>query len=181
MFDLLFGGRHVTFESPLRMEEATLRLQRDIANPEWRPFENRPQSFFGTFADGRFHMQRLIRGRNAFRPVIDGRLSPAVNGCRVDARLKLPATGVFACVLLLAIGVTMLWFAIPHAIGLVTRDPTFVVTDFTVVLLWLLLIAPGMVVMPAVHTIIEARRATRLLARVFSSSPDNFSRSTHIP
>jgi len=30
---------------------------------EYRIFEKRPQSFIGTFADGRLHMVRLVRGR----------------------------------------------------------------------------------------------------------------------
>src|SRR5689334_4623342 len=95
----LLVGRNLIFESPLSLEEATTRLQREIAAPEWRVYENRQQSFIGTLANGRFHMVRLVRGKNSFRPMIDGQLTPAMNGCRVDVRLKLPATSIFACAL----------------------------------------------------------------------------------
>jgi hypothetical protein len=45
MLDLMFGGRKLIFESPLTLEEATRRLQNEIAVLEWRVYENRQQSF----------------------------------------------------------------------------------------------------------------------------------------
>jgi hypothetical protein len=78
-------------------------------------FGRRQQSFVGTLANGRFQMVRLVRGKNSFRPTIDGELSPAMNGCRVDVRLKLSAVALFACVLLVVTGVAMTLIALPRA------------------------------------------------------------------
>jgi hypothetical protein len=161
MLDLLFGGRHLVFESPLTLEEATGRLQNEIAVPEWRVYENRRQSFIGTFANGRFHMVRLVHGKNSFRPMIDGQLSPAMNGCRVDVRLKLPPVAVVACALFLVIGVSMILLALPQAVA--THDLHFFA-----------LLGPLMLVMAVVVPIAEARKAERTLASLFQSEPSRF-------
>ena len=158
MLDLIFGGRHLVFASPLSLEEATRRLEREIVPPrvqvewrrpmEWRAFEKRPQSFIGTFADGRFHMVRLIRGRGSIRPWIDGMLSRAVSGCHVDVRLKVPAIAIVACLPFMALGV----FALPFK-GLFALGGLL------------------MVVAPGIAWSIEARKATTMLAALFESAP----------
>src|SRR5215831_4695255 len=114
MLDLVFGGRKLVLASPLSLEEATKRLQREITAPgvraewrrpmEWRMFEKRPQSFIGTFADSRFHMVRLIRGRGSIRPWIDGKLSRAVDGCLVEVRLKMPTLPIVAYLPFMVLG-----------------------------------------------------------------------------
>lgn len=172
MLELLFGGRNLVFESPLSLEDATARLQREITTPEWRMLENRRQLFMGTFAGGRFHMFRLASRRNSFKPTIDGTLTRTVNGCRVNARLKLAPADLFAVSLLITIAVAMLWFGL-QAVSAVL-DPTVVVTDVTVVELLSLLIATLMLVGSVVSLIIGARRATRTLATLFESQRPQF-------
>ena len=158
MLDLLSGGRNLHFESPLTLDEATRRLQNEIAAPEWRVYEDRQQSFVGTLANGRFHMIRLVRGKNSFRPMIDGQLSPAVNGCRVDVRLKLPAAAVAACAVFVAIGVTMMAVALPRAAA-----------NADVFTGYFALLGALMPVIAVVVPAIEARKAARLLATLFQS------------
>jgi len=169
MLDLLFGGRSLIFESRLSVEDATMRLQREITTPEWRMRENRRQLFMGTFADGRFRIFRLASSRNSFKPTIDGTLSAAVNGCHVNARLKMAPMDRFSFGLLTAVGVTLLLFGLQAVITLV--DPAGAVTEATVVELLALFMAPLMLVGPLVTLFVETRKATRTLAALLESQP----------
>ena len=89
MIDLFFPGRSVIFETSLTPEEVTHRLQEEITAPARPFFDRRTQHFQGTFADGRFHMLRIVKGRNSFNPVITGQLSPMAGGTRIEAQLQL--------------------------------------------------------------------------------------------
>lgn len=89
MLDLLFPGRRVAFESALSLEEVTRRLQEEIAAPARPFFDRRTQTFQGRFADGRFWMMRIVKGRNSFNLLIKGEVSRAAGGTRVAARLQL--------------------------------------------------------------------------------------------
>ena len=89
MLDLLFPGRSVAFESSLAPEEVTRRLQQEIAAPASPLFDRRTQLFQGSFADGRFHMMRIVKGRNSFNPSIRGQVSRAGGGTRIEAQLQL--------------------------------------------------------------------------------------------
>lgn len=170
MFDLLFAGRRLTLESPLSADEAAERLRRDLATPEWRIAERRPHAFIGTFAEGRFQMTRHVRGRNSFRPMIDGRLAPAGHGSRVEVRLRLHPVAVVASTLWLVIGTTMLWFAMPIVLAdagaRASVGPDAVVLAHVAVCL-----APVLIVVAVVMPVIEARKATGLLRQVFTATP----------
>ena len=165
MLDLLFGGRKLIFESPLSLEDATARLQREIAAPEWRMFENRRQLFIGTFAGDRFRIARLVPRQHAFRSTIDGTLSRAEHGCRVNARLKLAPMDLFYFSLLMLIAATLFLFGL-RAVAEVL-DPVSVTTDITVAKLLGLLLAPLMLVGPVIVVIVEARKATRMFRTLF--------------
>ena len=89
MLDLFFPGRSVAFDSSLALEELTERLHHEIAVPASSLFDRRTQLFQGSFADGRFKMMRIVKGRNSFNPVIRGQVSRAAGGARVDAQLQL--------------------------------------------------------------------------------------------
>ena len=167
MLDLVFGGRDLVFASPLSLEEATRRLHREIAPSgvraawrrpmEWRMFEKRPQSFIGTFADGRFHMVRLIRGRGSIRPWIDGQLTRAVNGCLVHVRLKMPALAIVAYLPFMLLGV-------------------FALFSVGVFVLWGLLV----VLAPGIVWSIEARRGVTMLAALFEAEPSRSIAEGHV-
>jgi hypothetical protein len=145
-------------ESALSLEEATTRLERELVPPavkaewrrpmEYRAFEKRPQSFIGTFAHGRFHMVRLVRGRGSNRPWIDGQLSRTVNGCRVDVRLKVPRFAIVVCIPFAVLG--LLALLLGGFFGL-----------------WGL----AVIAAPAIGWNIEARKAENLLAALFESKP----------
>jgi len=161
---VIFGGRHIVFESPLSLEEATTRLEREITPPtvrsEWRRpmerrmFEKRPQSFIGTFADDRFHVVRLTRGRSSIRPWVDGTLSRSTRGCRVAVQLKMPTVALVAWTPFILLGVAAIFF-----VG-------------GVFALWglLVILAPGFV------SNMEAQKAERLLANLFQSEPSRSSK-----
>jgi hypothetical protein len=165
MLDLLFGGRNLIVESQLSFEDATARLQREIAEPEWRMFDHRRQLFIGTLTGDRFHISRMVPRQHAFRPTIDGTLSRAVNGCRAKARLKLAPMDLFYFSLLMLIAAILFFFGL-QAVAEVL-DPVSVTTDFTVVKLLGLLIAPLMFTGPVIVVIVEARKATRMLRTLF--------------
>lgn len=77
MLDLFFPGRSVAFESSLAPEEMAHRLQQEITAPASPFFDRRTQLFRGNFADGRFQMMRIVKGRNSFNPVIRGQVRSA--------------------------------------------------------------------------------------------------------
>lgn len=89
MLDLFFPGRSVAFQSPLALEEVTSRLQQQITAPASPFFDRRTQLFQGSFADGRFQIMRIVKGRNSFNPVIRGQLARVAGGTRIDAQMQL--------------------------------------------------------------------------------------------
>ena len=149
------------FESPLSREQVTARLGREIAAPEYRPFENRPQLFEGTFADGRFRMVRLSRGRNSLRPMISGELSSGVRGARVDVRLWLHPGVLAAFAIVFLVGGAAASIAVPDYLR--SRQPS-VPLGIAALIAW-------MFVGFTIGATVEARRATRLLARFFETEP----------
>jgi hypothetical protein len=161
MMDLLFRGRRLAFESPLSREEVTRRLQREVAPPAWTWYEQRPQLFEGTFADDRFRMVRLVRGRNSFRPVIEGRLLPGRNGVRIEVQLKLHPLVLILCGLLVVVGGSI---AVLVASELSTTRQVPPQVSFVV---WMAVVFSVFLVV----TLLEARKAARLLADVFESEP----------
>src|SRR5262245_44778255 len=116
---------------------------------EYRVVEKRPQSLIGTFANGRFHVVRLLRDWGSIRPRIDGTLSRTVNGCQVDVRLKTPALAIAARAPFMLLGVLFVLFVG----GLFA--------------LWgvIVLLAP---VFMSHH---EAQKAEQLLAALFQTAP----------
>ena len=116
---------------------------------EYRIFEKRPQSFIGTFADGRLHMVRLVRGRNSIRPWIDATLSRAGNGCRVHVRLKMPTLAIVAFIPAFIVGALALIFAAYYTI--------------------LMLPALAIFAAPFIAASLEAGKATRMLAALLES------------
>jgi hypothetical protein len=145
MFEMLYSGRAVAFDSPLNAEEVTQRLQ---------------QGFDGTFTDGRLHMMRRVRGRNSFRSVIDGQLSRRSAGSHLVLRLRLhPVVLVFGAVFALIAG-TVAAIAAPE-IPVIGGSPLFV-----------RLLAMGVVVSGfAALGSVEARLATKLVAELVNAEP----------
>ena len=88
MLDLFFPGRSVALDSSLALEVVTERLQQEISKPARPLVDRRTQLFQGDFADGRFKIMRIVKGRNSFNPVIRGQVSRAATGTRVDAQLQ---------------------------------------------------------------------------------------------
>ena len=96
VIDLVIRGRRLVFESALPLEGAARRLKQETSSPGWFRHDA-SRSFEGTFADGRFRVSRAVRGRNSFRMVIDGTVSPRGTGTVIDARLKLHPVVVVLC------------------------------------------------------------------------------------
>jgi hypothetical protein len=147
MLELIHPGRPVLLDSPLGVEELTRRLS---------------VAFDGTVADGRVRIMRRVRGRNSFRPVVDGRILPAPGGSRIDVRLRLhPLVLAFGGVFALVAG-TIAALAAPE-IPVVGASPLLVRV--------LAMAAVGFVF--ALLGSIEARTSTRLLADAAAAKPSH--------
>jgi hypothetical protein len=163
MLDLILTGRRLTLDSPLPLDEVTQRLRREVAPPVvWKLVEDRTQLFEGTFENGRFSMVRLVRGRNSFRPLIEGTLQPGGRGTRIDVRLKLNPLVVIICVAILAVGTMVGAVAIPALVSNTDSPaPLLVFVGGAAALGAVFFIAPG----------VEARAAARLLQDLFEAEP----------
>jgi hypothetical protein len=158
MIDLIWG-RALVFESRLSADEITKRLQREVAPATWQRYETRRQLFLGTFADGRFRMMRLVRGKNSFRPLIEGHLSPASTGVRIDVRLKLHPVVLIFCSALFLVGVFTASIALPEAFASGASVQAFVIV-----------LAVALAVLGTLAIVrFEANEATRLLAGLFEA------------
>ena len=162
MIDLLFRGRRVVFDSPYGATEAQARLAREVAVPEWTMRrDQRTQLFVGTVTDGRFEVVRLVRGRNSFRPMLAGQLSPSAGGSRIEVRLRMAPAVLVLLVFLLCVGGLVAFVA---ASDLLARNEA--VTAALVILA-----VPALAFAVLGLAASEARRATRLLAGVFEAEP----------
>lgn len=162
MIDLLFRGRRVVFDSPHGVIEAQARLAREVAAPEWRlRWDQRTQLFVGTVADGRFEVARRVQGRNSFRPMIEGQLSPSPGGSRIEVRMRMAPAVLVLLVILLGAGALVASVA---ASELAARNEA---VTAALVILAVPALAFGVLALAAS----EARRATRLLAGVFEAAP----------
>lgn len=143
--ELLYPGRPLVLDSPLSAEELTRRLA---------------AAFEGTCVDGRLRVMRRVRGRNSFRPVVEGHIRRAPPGSRLDVRLQLhPLVLAFGAVFALVAG-TIAALAAPD-IPVVGGSPLLVrlLAMAAVAFVWALLAS------------IEARSSTRLLARLAETQP----------
>jgi hypothetical protein len=145
MFDLLYPGRSIALDSPLGAAEVTRRLE---------------LAFDGTFADGGFRMMRRVRGRNSFRPVVDGRIQPGTSGSRLSARLRLHP-------LILAIGAA---FALIAGMMAAVASPEIPVVGRSPLLV-AVLATTAVPCLFAALAAIEARTSTRLLASLTEATP----------
>jgi hypothetical protein len=160
MLDLLVRGRSLVFDSPLTHEEVTQRLQPEIAPPAWRWSESRPQLFEGTFSDGRFWMMRLVRGRNSFRPVMEGQVVSHANAVRIDVRMRLHPLVIVVCVMLMVAAGTIASLAASQTVLPGVPPLLLFVVVFP-------LLAAGVNAIAS----IEARKDVRHLAGLFETSP----------
>jgi hypothetical protein len=145
MFQVLYSGRAIVLDSPLTVEEVTRRLQ---------------QRFDGTFADGRLSILRRVRGRNSFRPVVEGQVVPRSAGSRLDLRMRLhPLVLVFGAIFALIAG-TIAAIAAP-AIPVVGSSP---------LLIRLLAMVAVAVIFAALGNV-EVRTSTRLLSELAAAKP----------
>jgi hypothetical protein len=145
MLELFYPGRSIVLDSPLGVEEVTRRLE---------------AAFDGTFGDGRFWMMRRVRGRNSFRPVVDGQILPRPWGSRLNARLRLHP-------LILAIGAV---FALIAGTVAAVASPEIPVVGGSPLLVRVLAMAAVAFVFALLGSI-EARTSTRLLSNVAEARP----------
>jgi len=145
MFGLFYPGRSIVLDSPLGVDELTRRLE---------------QAFDGTFVNGRVHMQRRTRGRNSFRPVVEGQISPVASGSRLDIRLRLHP-------LILAIGAAFALIA--GTIAAIAAPEIPIVGGSPLLVRVLGMAAVGFVF--AVLGSVEARISTRLISNAAEAKP----------
>ena len=153
MFDVLYPGRRVVLDSGLSLAEVTSRLEKEVTPPATPWFrDTRTQLFEGTFANGRFEMARLVKGRDSFRPMLYGQLSATPGGTRIEIRMQLH-------ILVLVVGLAISSFA--GMIGSWAAYPIPVIGPLS--LLWQLLVMGLFALLFASLANIEVRKAIRLL------------------
>jgi hypothetical protein len=127
MTDLLFQGRGFVLHSPLTHDEVSRRLEHAITPPAWRLNDRRTEPFEGTFANGRFQVVRRARGRNSFRPLIEGEVAPGQPGTRVEVRMRLHPLVVAVSAVMMAFGLLVATVAVNDAIAARSLVPELVV------------------------------------------------------
>jgi hypothetical protein len=145
MFQVLYPGRTVVLNSPLSVEEVTRRLQ---------------QGFAGTVTGGRLRVMRRVRGRNSFRPIIEGLVSPNSAGSRLDLRMRLHPFSLAAGAVFAFIAGTLAVVAAPP-IPIVGSSP----------LLIRVLVLGAVALLFAALGNIEVRTSTRLLSELAEAKP----------
>jgi hypothetical protein len=94
----LLPTRRFVVETSLPPADVLRRLADAVEAPAWRkgklahPSMKRP--FVGTVDGDAFDMERASYQRNAFRPVIEGRVEPAEGGARVSGRMHVRYPGM---------------------------------------------------------------------------------------
>jgi len=164
MFDVLYPGRMVVLDTGLNLAEVTSRLAREVTPPATPWFrDTRTQLFEGTFANGRFQMIRLVKGRNSFNPMLKGELSQTATGTRIHIQMQLH-------LLALAVGFVISNLAGMFASFAAYRVPVIARVPFVVQLLVIGLFA---LVFAALGTM-EARKATSMLERLLDAREESW-------
>lgn len=158
----LIPYQKLVFDSPLSQEEAVRRLRREVAKPVsgWRWVEKRTEKFEGTVSGEGFRISRIIRYRNSFLPVIQGRISPFGAGVRIEVTMKLHGIVlVFALLWLGFVGFPVLGAVLQF----LTTGRFEEAAWFPCAMLVLFFL------MTAIGFEIEAHKARKLLSRIFET------------
>lgn len=159
MVDLLFRGRRLSLETTLSADEVASRPKQSIAPPD-RLLERRTEPLAGTFENGRFRVLRRVRGRNSFRPQIDGVLVPGPRGTRVDLEMRLHPIVVGFGGVMLGLGLLIAAVAVDESLASLTLAPQLVVLP---------IIGVGTLIVAATSAL-EARRGVRLLSELLAAT-----------
>ncbi len=160
ILDVLYPGRRVVLDSGLSLAEVTIRLEKEVTPPATPWFrDTRTQLFEGTFANRRFEMSRLVKGRDSFRPMLSGQLSPTPAGTRIEIRMRLHVLVLVVGFVIAYIAGMIAALAAYDAIPVIGRWP-FVVQLLVIGLFALLFAALGTM---------QARKVTRLLERLLEA------------
>lgn len=109
----LFPHQTLIIDSPLRPDEAGVRLAAHVEPRRWIRFHfgamfgggPRTRTFEGEVQGSRFTIRRIIRYQNSWRPEIEGWIEPAAQGSRIRVTLRLHRlVAVFMIVWLGAVG-----------------------------------------------------------------------------
>ena len=103
----------------------------------------------------------LVRGRNSFRPLIEGQLSPSPTGVRIDVQLKLHPFVTIFCAFLFGLGGLIAAIALPEALA--SGESVYTV----ILVLVFVLAVPGILAIMRAET----NEATRLLSDLFEAKP----------
>ena len=158
----LLPYKRLVFQSSLSREEIIRRLTIEVAScgsGGWL-FERRTQDFEGLVSDEGFKISRVIRYRNSFLPIVEGKFSPIVNGVRIDVTMRLHfAVLLFSIVWLSGVGFGVLT-VVKHLIS-TGRFDSVIFIPFGMLLFGYLLITLGFG--------IEANKSSDLLNDIFES------------
>lgn len=157
---LLFPYQQLVFESPLSQEEVIQRLTCEVAKLRsgWQWVEKRTEKFEGTVSEEGFQISRIIRYRNSFLPLIQGRFSPLGQGVRIEVTMKLHLIMVIFSLIWLS------FFGLP-ALGIALQILTTGRVEAAGIIPCAMMIF--FYLMVTIGFGIEAHKARKLLSRIF--------------
>ena len=116
----LLPYRRFSIDTPLSPDEAIARLREVVEPVKWLRSSRDHAVFEGAVTNDTFVIERILKGRNSFRPVVSGRVeSVPGNGARVTGHMRL-ALPTIVFVILWFSGVT--WACILTARGIIQRQ-----------------------------------------------------------
>jgi hypothetical protein len=159
-----------TLQSRLTVPDALNRLSRNVGprRSRWQKIEsvfsgdpkNEP-AFEGTITGDHFRIRRVIRYRNSFLPVIVGRVTPDIDGSRIDVVLRVSTPVIIVMTIWLAAAVVGAYTGVSSWLG--TRDARWLLA------LLLPVFGCGLILGGFIP---EKRTAVKLLCDALDSTPD---------
>jgi hypothetical protein len=162
----LLPYKRLVFETQFSKDEIVRRLMIEVAprRPPLDLFEKRAEKFEGEVSETGFKISRIIRYRNSFRPMVEGRFFPLVKGIRIDVRMRLHMSVMAFSILWLSLLVVGAGTVIFQIISTGKSEGAMLI-PFGLLLFYCLLMTIGFSV--------EADKAGKLLSDIFEANKGN--------
>lgn len=123
----------------------------------WRWFDKRRQAFEGSVSEEGFKINRIIRYRNSFLPVLQGQFFSHGHGVRIEVMMRLHVSVIVFCLVWIGFVGYMLWAFIRQWLEVGKYENAILGPIGMLVFLYLLV---------TISFGIEANKARKLLARI---------------
>jgi hypothetical protein len=159
----LFPYRRVIIQTPLTAEDAARVLTKVVTPRAWYYlfWTRATTGFEGRVSRDGFNINRAIRYRNSFLPVLHGRFRPTTNGTAVDVRMVMhPFVNLFLLFWCVILGIAFFQFATHVLQGGSISGRDWIPFAILIFIYLMVFLSFGF----------EAERATRMLKETFGAS-----------